>query len=50
MRRRRPPPAWLARTGFAAVTAVLLASAWLGWHSAAAQGALDNLWSLCSVR
>ena len=40
----------LGRTLLALGTVALLATAWLGWASAGAQGALENLWSLCSVR
>ena len=31
-------------------TLVLVAAAWRGWSSADAQGVLESLWSLCSVR
>ena len=40
----------LGRAFLALGTLVLVASAWRGWSSAGAQGALENLWSLCSVR
>ena len=50
MKTRWPLPARLGRTCLGVVTAALVTSAWLGWHGAGAQGALENLWSLCSVR
>ena len=40
----------LGRAFLALGTLVLVAAAWRGWSSADTQGALESLWTLCSVR